>query len=106
MSWLIRLSPSANSPERRLSLDVSVKGDTIFINGEGLDLSNLKDGDILPASSVASDFVVGMITKTSGQIGITLVLPYNGTAPESVCFPKPIVVTSDGPVTLPTKGLK
>lgn len=106
MSWLIKLSPSVNAPDDERSLSVAVQGDTITINGDGLDLSNLKDGDILPASSVASDFVVGMITKTSGQIGITLVLPYNGTAPESVCFPKPIVVTSDGPVTLPTKGLK
>ena len=54
---------------------------------------------------MAHDFVIGTLARTGGEIAITLIFPIGYPAPEEARFPRPIIVTTDGPVTLPPTGL-
>jgi hypothetical protein len=90
------------SPQRRDDqYTLVVSGDTLIINGETFDFTPVDEGDILDAEAINSDYIVGNVTRTEGQLQITLVLPHGYPAPESTRFPEPIVNPPDGPVTLP-----
>lgn len=81
---------------------VSVAGDVLTVNDIEFDLSPLGEGDRLPPDAVDSPFVVEAdITRTGGDIVVTLLLPIGPHAPEASRFPVPIIVNTDGPVTLP-----
>jgi len=90
------------SPQRRDSVQpsVSAQGDTITINGEVFDFSQIGEGDTLPNGAVESEWFVGDIERTGGEIVLTLMLPHGANAPEATRFPQPINA-GDGPVTLP-----
>jgi len=90
------------SPQRRddAQPSVSVSGDTITINGEPFDFSQIGEGDTLPAEAVDSEYFVGGIERTGGEIVLTLLLPHGYPAPEATRFPADINA-GDGPVTLP-----
>ena len=91
------------SPQRRDdTLTLSRAGDVLTINGDDLDMSGVPEGATLPASAVASDWVTGPISRTSGVLSLTIRMPIGPGASEALCFPAPITVTDDGPVDLPT----
>jgi len=79
---------------------VSVSGDVLTINGATLDLSGIPEGATLPADAIASDWIAGPVTRSSGVLSVTLVSPHGANAPEETRFPEPITVTS-GVVVFP-----
>ncbi len=89
-------------PQRRDgSLSLEKHGDTLTINGEAFDFAPLPDGGTLPASAIASDFVVGDVRRVDGLLSITLVLPHGPNPSEAVAFPEPIEWPADGVIAVP-----
>ena len=80
---------------------LAVSGDTLIINGETFDFTPVEEGDILDAEAITSDYIVDKVTRTAGQLEVTLLLPHGYPAPEATRFPEPIIDPPDGPVTLP-----
>ncbi|SOC38959.1 hypothetical protein SAMN05892877_105349 [Rhizobium subbaraonis] len=74
----------------------------LSINGAGINLSALPDGATLPASAVDSDWIVGDVTRTAGELHLTILLPIGADAPEAARFPADIVDPPIGRVSLPT----
>lgn len=83
------------------SLEASVTGDVITINGEAFDFSSLPDGATIPEGTVPTDFIVGPVERADGELRLTLLLPHGPDPKHSVAFPVPVTVTS-GRVPLPT----
>lgn len=82
-------------------LDLSAIGEVLTVNGVELDLSVIPEGATLPRAAVACDLLASDIERVGGQLQFTLLLPHGPDAPEETRFPAPIVITADGPVTLP-----
>lgn len=95
----IVLSPQAGRSE---TLTLSRQGDILVINGAPLDLSQVAERATLPAEAIASEWIVGAVTRIEGVLQVTVLLPYADEADEAVRFPAPITVTADGPIVLPT----
>lgn len=76
-------------------------GDVLTINGEAFDLSGIPEGATLPRTAVACDWLASDIVRTDGVLHLSLFLPHGANAPEETRFPVPLVVTANGPVTLP-----
>ncbi len=94
----ISLSPQLRDD----SLIVSVSGDVLTVNGEVFDFTPLPEGATLPRDAVDSEWFAGPVSRTGGQIEVTLILPYkHSNASSNVTFPEPIVTTGNGPVSLP-----
>lgn len=93
---LITLSPQV----RYDTLTMSVDGDVLTINGEDYDFSPLTEGAELPADAVDSPFVVGVVTRVSGELRVTVILPITETATPEQANPQPVSITSGG-VPLP-----
>lgn len=94
------------SPQRRddvLTLKLTAP-DRIRINGELFNFGPLPESGTITASSVPCDWLAGDITRTDGEIYLTLILPHGPNPPPHVAFPEPIVVTENGPITLPTES--
>jgi len=90
------------SPQRRDDqYTLAKQGDTLIINGGVFDFSQLAEGDILPADAIDSEFFAGDVTRTGGQLVLTLLLPHGYPAPEETRFPAPILNPPDGTVVLP-----
>lgn len=88
-------------------LEVSVKGDKIFVNKQEFDFSPIPEGFKLPTQAVDSDvFVKGssyFIERKAGELSLTLYLPALWNSPDSVRIPDtPLVISiTDGNVPLP-----
>ena len=86
---------------------VSAQGDVLTINGEAFDFSQLQEGETLMNSSnppsVASEYIKADVPRENGYITPNLRLPYSYGADQSVRYPNPnpLVIDTDGPVTLP-----
>lgn len=99
---MFKISLSSQFSENVLRLEKS--GNILKVNGTPYDFSNLNDGDEIPADAIDNDIIVGSITKDNGVVNLTIVRPYkNVNAPESVCFPEPLILTNDGEVTFNEK---
>lgn len=96
----INLSPFCSIPGMEQPPYVSVLGDVITIDGDVFDFSTLPEGATLPAGLVPSDWIVGNVDKTDGEISLTLRFPCGPNPPFHVAFPSPIVI-HEGPVNLP-----
>ncbi|KEO61296.1 hypothetical protein [Thioclava indica] len=97
----------ALSPRRAdTPLTLSCAGETLMFNGETLDLSAIPDGASLPAEAVASDWIVGPISRNDGELSLTIALPCGANAPDETRFPQPITVIQDGPIMLPPYQLE
>lgn len=96
----IRLSPNNHTAR----LTAVVNGDVLILNGDELDFSPLGEGDVLPAAAIDSPWIASDVTRTGGEIILTLCLPHGANAPHETRFPAafdvPITVTV-GPVPLP-----
>lgn len=84
------------------SIAVIRTGDALTINGSAFDFAPIPEGAVLPASAVDCEFIVGDVTRRSGQIELTLLLPITWDAPRAAAFPEPIVNPPNGRVALPT----
>lgn len=81
---------------------VTVAGDVITIDGDAIDLTQLPEDGVLPHGAVDSPWVIeNDITRTDGEISLTMLLPIGPNASEASRFPAPIIVDADGPVVLP-----
>lgn len=90
------------SPQRRDdALVLEKQGDTLIVNGDQFDFSNIPDGGTLPADAVDCEFIVGEISRINGELYLTILLPHGPNAPESARFPEPIQVSNDGPIQIP-----
>lgn len=91
------------SPQRRDDkLIVSKDGDKLTINGDVYDFSVIPDGAMLPAEAIPGEFIVGPVIRINGEIEITLLLPHGPNPPQSVAFPKDIVIIQDGDIPIPS----
>lgn len=96
----IKLSPNNHTAR----LTAVVNGDALILNGIELDFSPLEEGDILPAIAIDSPWIASDVTRTGGEISLTLCLPHGANAPHETRFPAafdvPMTVTA-GPIPLP-----
>lgn len=75
--------------------------DCLTLNGMRLDLLAIPEGATLPRTAVDSPWIAGDITRTDGVLQVPLRLPHGARAPQQTLFPEPLILTEDGPVTLP-----
>jgi hypothetical protein len=83
------------------SLQATVTGDALIINGETYDFGPLEDGDLLPQEAVQSEWILGPVTREEGEITLTLRLPHGPSSPHRTLFPQPVHMTADGMIPLP-----
>ncbi|MCQ4302210.1 hypothetical protein NAV11_20030 [Pseudomonas songnenensis] len=84
------------------TLAPTLSGDVLALNGQAFDFSSLPEGGTLPADAIASDWIVGPVSRIDGELHLTLRLPHGPNPSRAVAFPEPIRVTGDGPIALPT----
>jgi hypothetical protein len=90
------------SPMRRDdSLEVSRSGNSLTINGEVFDFSQMADGDTLPASAISSTWLAAQIDNIGGELELTLRLPLPVNYSPQQAFPTPLENVPDGPVAFP-----
>ena len=82
-------------------LSLHRSGDVLTINGVTYDFGPLPEGAILPRAAVDCDWLASDVTRTGGQIRLTLILPHGTDAPAARRAPAPLNLTVDGPVALP-----
>lgn len=83
------------------TLTATRAGDVLTLNGEAFDFGPLPEGATLPAEAIASDWIVGPISRINGELHLTLRLPHGPNPSQAVAFPEPIRVTADGLIPLP-----
>lgn len=94
---IINLSPVLGDE----SVEASVEGDVITVNGQSFDFTPLKKGQVLPIGAVDSPYFLGPVIRLENdQIELTLRLPYKANASENITFPEPIAIIKGG-VTFP-----
>lgn len=95
------------SPQNNIAtLELYVEGDKIIINGDILDFSDLPDGGSYPVDAIDNALIGGAVLRINGEIHATVILPYNlSNPPQSVVFPNPVTVNTNGRVPLPTDGI-
>ncbi|HEV7278382.1 MAG TPA: hypothetical protein VGN80_19045 [Devosiaceae bacterium] len=92
------------APQRRdNTLEVSKAGDVLTINDDVFDLSAIPEGATLPADAIDCEWVSGDITRVSGELELTLILPHGPKPPQHVGFPNPIIDPPDGLIILPAE---
>jgi hypothetical protein len=94
---LITLTPIRS--DDRLAL--SRRGDVLTINGQDYDFGPLSEGATLPREAVDCPALASDVTREGGQLRLALILPHGAEAGEDARFPAPLVLTADGPVSLP-----
>lgn len=103
MNFIIKLSPQVPVGQVQ-SLVISRRGDTLIINGEGLDLSFMTPGDLLPPGAIDHPLLSGAEIKCTDEgpeiNGLLFHIDAMQTDP-AACFPEPIIIERDGPVLLP-----
>lgn len=78
------------------TLEASVQGDVITINGESIDLSGIPDGYRLPGSAVCNKFFVETeyVERIGKTLNFTLRLPVAWDSPEEYRNP-PVAIIID-----------
>lgn len=81
-----------------------VEGYAITINGEQFDFSPLEKGYELSLEAIDSPlFADKAVMSVDGTLSVTLLMPYDeATATDAIRFPEPVIVTTAGPVDIPT----
>lgn len=99
------------SPKRqRTQLTAVRQGDSLVLNGETFDFSDVANGEFLPASAITSTWFYDRsdtgyaVTREAGVLKIGLIVPYGAGAPTETLFPDPITASTDGPIALPAYG--
>ena len=94
---LIKLSPARDDR----TLEIIKQNETLTINGESFDFSQLTDGATLPQKAIDCLYINGDVARINSELIIPILLPHGPNASEAARFPKPITVTEDGPIVLP-----
>jgi hypothetical protein len=90
------------SPQRRDDILKVIKiGDTLNINGEDFDFSQVEEGDTLPATAIYSSFFVDTVERVAGELVLTLILPNPINYSPEQAYPATLVNIKDGEVLLP-----
>lgn len=84
------------------TLSATVTGEVLTLNGEAFDFAQLPEDGTLPAEAIASDWIVGPVSRIDGDLHLTLRLPHGPNPSQAVAFPEPIHATEDGPIPLPS----
>lgn len=82
-------------------LNITKTNDTLTINGESFDFSQLLEGATLPKEAVDCEFIISDVSRINGEIELTILLPHGANASHEARFPEPINMTSNGRVMLP-----
>lgn len=84
------------SPQRRDdSLSLKKHGDTLFVNGQAVDLK-IYDPHVSPC-----EWIIGTPERVEDGWNLQILLPHGHPAPHATRFPAPIDATDDGPIHLP-----
>ena len=94
---LINLSPTRSDR----TLEITKTGETLTINGDTFDFSQLSEGATLPREAIDCEWIVSDVNRVNGEIELTILLPHSANASHEARFPEPIVMTNDGQVVLP-----
>lgn len=94
---LLKLSPIRSDR----ALEISKTGETLTINGDTFDFSQLADGATLPREAIDCEWIVSDVNRVNGEIELTILLPHSSNASHEARFPEPINMTNDGQVVLP-----
>jgi hypothetical protein len=90
------------SPQRRDDmLTVSKSGDVLVVNGETFDFSKVGEGDTLPLAAIKSMWFSGDVSRTDGELSLTLLFPNPWNYSQEQAFPVPLLGVPDGTVVLP-----
>ncbi len=100
---IITLSPYRAILGHRLTL--ATQGDVLTIGDETFDFTALPEGAVLPVGAVDAPHLLSDVTRAGGHVCLTLSFPIGPQAPPEARFPTPVIITADGPVTLPDDGL-
>lgn len=82
-------------------LTVERTGDRLRINGELFNFNPVSEGATINARDIPCKWIVGDVTRTNGEIELTLLLPVGPNPSQAVAFPEPITDVPEGIVTLP-----
>ena len=82
----ITFSPQMREDE----ITITKQGDTLVINGEAFDFSDLPNGATIPTGIVPCEWIVGPVERIDGIIHITIIRPHGRDASEGELFPQPI----------------
>lgn len=89
------------SPQRRDDgITASVSGDVLTVNGVPYDFGPLVEGATLTADAVDCDFIVGTVTRTAGEVVVTMILPHKEGPSHGVAFPVKLAAEG-GPLLFP-----
>lgn len=89
-------------PQRRGDTLVIVKsGKVLTVNGEVFDLTRMADGDTLPRQAFASEWFVGDVTQTNGELSLAILFPNPWNYSQEQAFPVDLVGVPDGRVVFP-----
>ncbi len=84
-----------------LRLDASLKGESLILNGETVDLSRVTEAAPMDAADFGCDWITGEVRRVEGEIELSLILPHGADAPDETRFPKPVRRVKDGVIALP-----
>lgn len=94
---IIKLSPV----RRDETLSVIKNGNTLEVNGELFDFSQMVDGDTLPVEAITSSWFSGQVDNVSGDLTLTMILPNPWNFSPEQAFPVDLIDVPDGPVQFP-----
>lgn len=100
MAIILLLHPQRSDKPLALERD----GDTLIVNGERFDFTELPKEAVLPPSAISSPFFTGPVRRDRDHLYINMLLPLSEASAESSRYPRCIHADVDGPVTLP-KGV-
>ncbi|MDY7554218.1 hypothetical protein RGV59_26065 [Pseudomonas sp. FG1] len=90
------------SPQRRDdSVTYQKEGETIIVDGEAFDFSQVEEGDVLPRDAIQSEWFSGDVTRSNGNLEIGLILPNPWNYSQEQAFPAPLTITQNGLIELP-----
>ena len=84
-----------------LPLSLLRAGNILVINGSAYDFGPLPEGTQLPAAAVDCAWFAGDISLSGGLLRITLILPHGPEAGFDQLHPAALLLSQDGPVTVP-----
>jgi len=76
-------------------------GNSLTINGELFDFSQMAEGDTLPREAILSNWFDDGAIVIDGELILTMVLPLPWNYSQEQAFPEPLLNVPDGPVLLP-----
>lgn len=83
----------------------SVEGETLILNEQRIDLSQIPEGMTLPMSAIGHELFAGPVSRRNGEIELTLRLAVNAGAPDYMWLGGRLQVSA-GPVPFPVEPVQ